>query len=214
MDTRTRQRQSDRKEQSRVLLLEATADSLAERGWSGTSTTEVSRRAGLSRGAQQHHFRTKAELVAATVDYLVGTLRQEFVTGFAALPAERRTPADALELLWTLFSGRTFRALHELTTAARTVPQLTPLTGDLTDRLVRELTSTARRVMPELAAHPTLPVLARATLALFTGLALQTDAPDRGTAADAPPAQREAASKQDVLAALRAIADSLLPLSP
>jgi AcrR family transcriptional regulator len=178
--------------------LEATADCLAERGWSGTSTTEVSRRAGLSRGAQQHHYRTKAELVAATVDYLVDTQRGEFENGFASLPAEHRTAAGALDLLWSLFSGRTFQALHELVTAARTVPELAPLTGDLTDRLVGELTATARRALPELAGHPKLPVLARATLALYTGLALQTDAPTG------------AAGKQDVLVTIRALADSLL----
>ena len=46
-------------------LLEATVDCLVEHGWSGTSTTLVSARAGVSRGAQLHHFPTKNDLVLA-----------------------------------------------------------------------------------------------------------------------------------------------------
>ena len=48
----------------RQRLLEATVDCLVEHGWSGTSTTLVSQRAGVSRGAQLHHFPTKNDLVA------------------------------------------------------------------------------------------------------------------------------------------------------
>ena len=47
----------------RQRLLEATVECLVERGWSGTSTTLVSERAGVSRGAQLHHFPTKGDLV-------------------------------------------------------------------------------------------------------------------------------------------------------
>ena len=47
----------------RQRLLEACVECLVERGWSGTSTTLVSQRAGVSRGAQLHHFPTKNDLV-------------------------------------------------------------------------------------------------------------------------------------------------------
>ena len=43
----------------RARLLEATVELLVERGYAGTSTTLVSERAGVSRGAQLHHFPTK-----------------------------------------------------------------------------------------------------------------------------------------------------------
>ena len=39
-----------------------------EKGFAGTSTTLVSERAGVSRGAQLHHFPTKNDLVVAAVD--------------------------------------------------------------------------------------------------------------------------------------------------
>ena len=54
----------------RQRLLDATVECLVEHGWSGTSTTLVSQRAGVSRGAQLHHFPTKADLVLAAVEHL------------------------------------------------------------------------------------------------------------------------------------------------
>ena len=54
----------------RARLMEATVELLVERGFSGTSTTLVSERAGVSRGAQLHHFPTKNDLVLAAVEHL------------------------------------------------------------------------------------------------------------------------------------------------
>src|SRR5215216_5804590 len=66
----TRQRQADRTRETKRKLMEATVECLVERGWSGTTTTEVAERAGVSRGAQLHHFRTRGELVAAAVEHV------------------------------------------------------------------------------------------------------------------------------------------------
>ncbi len=46
----TRQRQADRSRETRRKLMEATVDCLVEHGWSGTTTTLVAERAGVSRG--------------------------------------------------------------------------------------------------------------------------------------------------------------------
>ena len=57
----------------RARLLDATVDCLVEHGFSHTSTTLVSERAGVSRGAQLHHFPTKNDLVVAAVRSACGT---------------------------------------------------------------------------------------------------------------------------------------------
>ena len=62
--------QEERTRAMRARLLEATIECLVERGWAGTSTTVVSQRAGVSRGAQLHHFPTKNALVLAAVEHL------------------------------------------------------------------------------------------------------------------------------------------------
>ena len=63
-----RRTHAERSATTRTALLDATIECLAELGYSGTTTAEVVRRAGLSRGAQVHHFPTKALLIAAALD--------------------------------------------------------------------------------------------------------------------------------------------------
>ena len=68
--TAVRATQEERSRAMRLRLLEATVELLVERGFAGTSTTLVSQRAGVSRGAQLHHFPTKNDLVLAAVEHL------------------------------------------------------------------------------------------------------------------------------------------------
>ena len=57
------------------------------------------RRAGVSRGAQVHHFPTKEDLVLAALEHLLERRIEEFETTFANFPPEQRTPAAAMRLL-------------------------------------------------------------------------------------------------------------------
>jgi AcrR family transcriptional regulator len=51
-------------------LLKAACRALRRHGYAGLRTAEVSRIAGVSRGAQLHHFPTKERLVLATTEYI------------------------------------------------------------------------------------------------------------------------------------------------
>jgi AcrR family transcriptional regulator len=73
--TTARVPQEERTRAMRQRLLDATVECLVESGWSGTSTTLVSQRAGVSRGAQLHHFPTKDALVLAAVEHLSAARR-------------------------------------------------------------------------------------------------------------------------------------------
>ncbi|MBV9832442.1 MAG: helix-turn-helix transcriptional regulator, partial [Marmoricola sp.] len=77
----------------RQRLLDATIECLVEHGWSGTSTTLVSQRAGVSRGAQLHHFPTKNDLVVAAVEHVTEVRGAELAAAAAGrLPrGARRT---------------------------------------------------------------------------------------------------------------------------
>jgi AcrR family transcriptional regulator len=115
--------QQERRERTREALLDATIDCLVELGYSGTTVQEICRRAGLSRGAQQHHFTTKAELMAAAVEHLVGRLRDE-ITGTLELPPGPERVGEVIDLLWRGFSGKLSTAALELWVAARTDEEL------------------------------------------------------------------------------------------
>lgn len=121
----------------RTRLLEATIDCLVESGWAGTTTTEVSARAGVSRGAQLHHFPTKRDLVVAAVEYIADKRRAELDVAAEHLPRERRTRA-VLQILSEQFTSNVFRAALELWVAARTDSELRSAVGPLERRIGRE----------------------------------------------------------------------------
>jgi AcrR family transcriptional regulator len=119
----THRTQQERRERTREALLDATIECLVELGYASTTVHEICRRAGLSRGAQQHHFTTKAELMAAAVEHLVGRLRDE-VAGTLVQPPGPERVSEAIDLLWRGFSGKLSTAALELWVAARTDEEL------------------------------------------------------------------------------------------
>jgi len=76
----------------RARLMDATIECLVERGFGGTSTTLVSELAGVSRGAQLHHFPTKNDLVVAAVEHLTEVRGAELAVRVAARRAMLRRP--------------------------------------------------------------------------------------------------------------------------
>jgi AcrR family transcriptional regulator len=74
----------------RARLLEATLDLIAEEGWAQTSTLKICHRAGVSRGAQTHHFPTKDSLLIAAVREIVIRYQAE-LDNAAGPPAESGT---------------------------------------------------------------------------------------------------------------------------
>src|SRR5438094_7885074 len=100
-------------------LLDAAIEGLAETGYSGFSTNDVVRRAGVSRGALAHHFPTKAGLVAAAADRLVELRAAEFRARVGGIAPERRTVGRALDVRWTLFEAHAYQALLALWFAVR-----------------------------------------------------------------------------------------------
>jgi AcrR family transcriptional regulator len=173
MQRTARRTQPERVEAMRSRLLDATIDCLAERGYSGFSTNDVVRRAAVSRGALAHHFPTKAERMAAAADRLIELRAAEFRQRFAEIPARRRTPAKALDVLWSFFDDASFHALLELMVAARTDPELQPVMA----AGVRHAADVTREVFaesfPALARLPFVGPILDGILALYSGLAAQ-----------------------------------------
>jgi len=101
-----RRTQEERSAATKGRLLDATLECLAELGYARTTTTEIAERGGVSRGAQLHHFATKAELVTEAVEHLFERRDQEFREAFARLPADASRGRAAVDLLWSMVAGR------------------------------------------------------------------------------------------------------------
>jgi AcrR family transcriptional regulator len=179
--TATRVPQEERTRAMRQRLLEATLQCLVERGWSGTSTTLVSERAGVSRGAQLHHFPTKNALVIAAVEHIATVRRDELAEAAAALPRGKRRTREVLELLGEHFTADVFAAALELWVAARTDPQLLAAVEPLERQTGRETHRLTVEMLDVDETRPGARELVQATLDLIRGLGLaNTISDDRG----------------------------------
>ena len=156
----------------RQRLLEATVECLVERGWSGTSTTLVSQRAGVSRGAQLHHFPTKNDLVLAAVEHLSEVRGVELALAETKLPRGVRRSRAVLEMLAEHFVSPVFTAALELWVAARTDPMLQSAVGPLEQRIGREIHRHTVELLGVDEQQPGVRELVQATLDLVRGLGL------------------------------------------
>ncbi|GAA1777335.1 TetR family transcriptional regulator [Nocardioides hankookensis] len=164
--------QEERTRLMRARLLEATVDCLVERGFAGTSTTLVSERAGVSRGAQLHHFPTKNDLVVAAVEHLTEKRATELAAAAEALPDGPRHTRAVLQVLADHFASPVFAAALELWVAARTDEALLVTVAPFEQRVGRD---THRLAVDLLGVDESVPgnrELVQATLDLVRGLGL------------------------------------------
>lgn len=141
----------DRSRVTRKRLLEAAVSCLAEHGWAGSTVSVVAERAGVSRGAAQHHFRTREDLFTAAVEYVAEERSLALRALFREGPADRRAVVAAVVDLYT---GPLFRAALHLWVAASNEDQLRPRVTELEARVGRE---THRIAVDLLRADETVP---------------------------------------------------------
>lgn len=118
--------QEERSAETRKRLLDATVSCLFERGYAGTTTTEIATRAGVSRGAQLHHFPKKDELVVSALEHVFELRLNEMSAAIANPPPGNREDriTTLIDMMWPMFKGPTFYAWLELVVASRTDPAL------------------------------------------------------------------------------------------
>ena len=173
-----RRTQAERREQTRTALLDATVSCLVEVGFSGTTTTEVSRRAGVSLGALLHYIPAKADLLAAAVGHVLDRRQAEFRDSMASLEPGVDRVGAAIDLLWSAFTGPTFTAWVELWVAARTDPALAAEVVVLDDRFIESSEALFREFFPQMEIPDEVAVLPF-VFAVMDGIALQRLVPHR-----------------------------------
>ena len=68
--TKRRRTQAQRTRETRTRILDAAVEVLRKKGYAHFRTADVAKAAGVSRGAQLHHFKTKEKLVYATLEHV------------------------------------------------------------------------------------------------------------------------------------------------
>ncbi|SHH21447.1 transcriptional regulator, TetR family [Jatrophihabitans endophyticus] len=133
-----REPQQDRSRATRARLLAAAITCLAELGWSASTVAVVAERAGVSRGAAQHHFPTREALFTAALEHVTRERGEQMRRQFAEQGRQLSTEA-IVEVVFGLFSGTFFRAALMLWVAAAAEPQLREQVVPLEARIGREV---------------------------------------------------------------------------
>ncbi|GAA1879788.1 TetR family transcriptional regulator [Asanoa iriomotensis] len=167
-EMRTPQQERSRATQAR--LLDAAVDSLVELGWAGTTTTVIAERAGVSRGAQLHHYPTKAALVMAAVEHLADRRAAEIRAEAASLPTGAQRVDRVIDMLAAAFTGPLYAAALEVWVAARTDPELRTALVPVEARVGRELHRLTVELLGADERRPGVRESVQATLDLMRGL--------------------------------------------
>jgi AcrR family transcriptional regulator len=156
----------DRSRATRQRLLEAAVSCLAEHGWAGSTVSAVAERAGVSRGAAQHHFPTREDLFTAAVEYVA----EERSQALRALPTQDRTAVVAA--LVDLYTGPLFRAALHLWVAASNEEQLRSRVTELEAKVGRETHRIAVQLLNADESRPGVRETVQGLLDMARGLGL------------------------------------------
>lgn len=167
-----RRTQEERRAGTRAALLDATIDCLIEYGYSGVTTTRVVERAGVSRGAQVHHFPTKAQLVAEAVRHLAQKRTLAMAGELDGLPNGAKRTEAILDLLWRSHAGPLFQAALELWVGARTDPELSAALESFDREVNVQIAEGAAELFGTAAKHREFAEDLETSLATMRGLAL------------------------------------------
>lgn len=105
-------------------ILDATVDCFVEIGYERTTTTEISRKAGFTRGAVQYYFPTTGHALEASIRYLTEEWLEKYMTAARNAPPGVDSIDYAVDTLWRFVNDRLFVAWQELVSASRTHPEL------------------------------------------------------------------------------------------
>jgi AcrR family transcriptional regulator len=145
---------------------------LAELGWVGTTVQVVAERAGVSRGAAQHHFPTREDLVSGAIEQMSQIRVDEIDRAAATLPRGRRRTETVLGILFGLYGGPVFRAALQLWVAAAADGALHGQVAALEAELGRQAHRVALELLRVDERQPGVRETVQATLDLVRGLGL------------------------------------------
>lgn len=101
-------------------LLRATLESLAEDGYTGSTLSSIVRRAGVSRGAQVHHYPSKNALILDAAEYLMRRAYRVLGEVLLGIANEEDRLQALLQATWKeIFDTRMYQAYFELLIASQ-----------------------------------------------------------------------------------------------
>lgn len=172
-ETKQRRTQAERTAETRARLLDATIECLIEDGYAGTTIRHVTERAGVSQGAQSHHFPHRVDLVASAFEHLADQRIDRYAERVRTLEGDRNVRLRALlDLLWEDFSSPLFTVAAKLWVASADDPELRERLIPVEKSIYRATADIARQVAGELGEEPGFDRKLAVAMNTVAGLAL------------------------------------------
>ena len=145
--------QQTKSEQTRENILSSAISCFYELGYASTTTDNIAKRAGVSRGAMLHHFPTRFELISAAVQHLSDRWLQRFTEAETRVNegAEHTRVAEGIDAYWELLNSPDWVVFNELKVAARTDRELEQALIPALKDFGKAMAETARELYPDLA---------------------------------------------------------------
>ena len=149
----------DRSAATRRQIFEATVRCLETGGYGAVTNIRVADEAGVSRGAMMHHFPTRAELLAATLEYAYSKTKAYRGKRLAKLPAGLPRYRALIDLAWATARMPEGVAVNEVRSGSRSDPEIrnavTPMMSALSDDYGRFVGSLVREagLIPNAEIH-------------------------------------------------------------
>ncbi|MGL4305684.1 MAG: TetR/AcrR family transcriptional regulator [Mycobacteriaceae bacterium] len=144
-----RRTQEQRSTEMQARLLDSTIDCLVAYGYVGTTTLRVAEKAGVTRGALIHHFRSKTDLVMAAITYLASKRTHAAMKKIDSFKNGDNLQKRILDLIWDVHSGPVFIATVELWVAGRTDSILAEQMRKFEPIVVSDILSLVTQYVPE-----------------------------------------------------------------
>jgi AcrR family transcriptional regulator len=158
---------------TREHLIDTAIDVLHARSYHGATVFEVAKAAGVTHGALQHHFGSKAVMMMQVTDAIV---RASGADGVAwpdsGGPLEQRCQA-LVQALWSrVYEPPRFLAAWAVYFGSAGEPELRSHVAEQRRDLTRNLHQRFVQVLPELSGHPDSQTLVQLVLTTLRGLAM------------------------------------------
>jgi len=146
--------------ETRLRLIEAAIDMLADGGLGAVTFVDVAARAGLSRGAIHHYFEDREALFGAVIDHIEQVTQRDYEERIRQFSADTHRMLALVDVVWDLFCSRYYRAYDRIRNALGTndpaQEALAARVRSATDRWVSSLQALHSGQSPKNAALPRL----------------------------------------------------------
>jgi len=130
-------------------IINATIQCFIEIGYFRTTTTEIAKRANLTRGAVQYYFPTTADVLRASITSLLEEWLDTYYSALRGISSDEDQLSKSIDVYWEFVRCPLFVAWQELVAASRTDPELAEIVDSAAVSYEEKRTEEGRKIYPQ-----------------------------------------------------------------